>query len=110
MEGHPIGVSFHKPFRIAIAKREQQILRGKATSFQPELDEALEQAMKSAVLEVAKTVLESALEEEVKAELAKLASDRPRRSGYFQRGLDTQYGHMSNLRVPKLRRHNSERE
>ena len=70
----------------------------------------LEQAMKSAVLEVAKTVLESALEEEVKAELAKLASDRPRRSGYFQRGLDTQYGHMSNLRVPKLRRRNSERE
>ena len=95
---------------MKIAEREQQILRVKATSFQPELDEALEQALRVAVLEAVKTALESALEEEVKAELAKLSSDRPRRSGYFQRGLDTQYGHVSDLRVPKLRRRNSERE
>lgn len=93
-----------------IAEREQQILRVKATSFQPELDEALEEAMRVAVLEAVKTALEAALDEEVKAEIAKLASDRPRRSGYFQRGLDTQYGHVSNLRVPKLRRRNGERE
>jgi transposase-like protein len=93
-----------------IAEREQQILRVKATSFQPELDEALEQALRVAVLEAVKTVLEASLDEEVKAELAKLSSDRPRRSGYFERGLDTQYGHVSNLRVPKLRRRNGERE
>ena len=93
-----------------IAEREQQILRVKATSFQPELDEALEQALRSAVLEAVKTTLEEALEQEVKAELVKLGEDRPRRSGYFQRGLDTQYGHLSNLRVPKLRRRNKERE
>ena len=93
-----------------IAEREQQILRVKATSFRPELDEALEQALRSAVLEAAKITLEEALEQEVKAELVKLGEDRPRRSGYFQRGLDTQYGHLSNLRVPKLRRRNKERE
>jgi len=92
------------------AEREQQILRVKATSFQPELDESLEEALRAAVLEAVKTALEKALDEEVKAELAKLSSDRPRRSGYFQRGLDTQYGHVGNLRVPKLRRRNGERE
>lgn len=91
-------------------EREQQILRVKATSFQPELDEALEQALRSTVLEAVKTTLEAALEEEVKAELVKMGENRPRRSGYFQRGLDTQYGHLSDLRVPKLRRRNQERE
>ena len=95
---------------MKIAEREQQILRVKATSFQPELDEALEQALQTAVLEAIKTTLETALKEEIKAELAKLLEDRPRRSGYFERGLDTQYGHLSNLRVPKLRRRNKERE
>lgn len=93
-----------------IAEREQQILRVKATSFQAELDDALEQSLRSAVLGAVKTTLEAALDEEVKAELVKLAADRPRRSGYFQRGLDTQYGHLSDLRVPKLRRRNQERE
>ncbi len=93
-----------------IAEREQQILRVKASSFQPELDEALEQALRSAVLGAVKTTLEAALNEEVKAELAKMETDRPRRSGYFQRGLDTQYGHLSDLRVPKLRARNGERE
>jgi transposase-like protein len=95
---------------MKIAEREQQILRVKATSFQPELDEALEQALRTAVLEAIKTTLETALDEEVKAELAKLSEDRPRRSGYFKRGLDTQYGHLEALRVPKLRRRNGERE
>ena len=93
-----------------IAEREQQILRVKASSFQPELDEALEQALRTAVLRAVKTTLEAALDEEVKAELTKLAAERPRRSGYFRRGLDTQYGHLSDLRVPKLRRRNRERE
>jgi putative transposase len=91
---------------MKIAEREQLILR----VFQPELDESLKQALRVSVLEAVKTVLESALEEEVKAELAKLTENKPRRSGYFQRGLDTQYGHVSDLRVPKLRRRNGERE
>lgn len=60
-----------------IAEREQQILRVKATSFQPELDEALEQALRSAVLEAVKSTLEAALNQEVKAELAKMGKERP---------------------------------
>jgi transposase-like protein len=95
---------------MTIAQREQQIHRVKATSFQPELDEALEQALRVAVIDAVKVTLEAALNEEVKAELAKMGTQRPRRSGYFQRGLDTQYGHLSDLRVPKLRERNAERE
>ena len=95
---------------MTIAHREQQIQRVKASSFQPELDEALDQALRSAVIEAVKITLEAALQEEVKAELAWMEGERPRRSGYFQWGLDTQYGHLSNLRVPKLRGRNKERE
>jgi hypothetical protein len=73
---------------MTIAEREQEILRVKAASFQPELDEALAQSLRVAVLEAVKTTLEAALDEEVKAELAKMGQERPRRSGYFQRGLD----------------------
>jgi transposase-like protein len=93
-----------------IAQREQEILRVKASSFQPELDEALEQALRRSVVEAVKTTLEAALDEEVKTELSTMGKDRPRRSGYFYRGLDTQYGHVSDLRVPKLRQRNKERD
>ncbi|UBF26701.1 transposase [Kovacikia minuta CCNUW1] len=95
---------------MTIAQREQQIHRVKAVSFQPELDEALEQALREAVISAVKITLESALKEELKAELAKMGDDRPRRSGYFQRRLDTQYGQVKDLRVPKLRERNPERE
>jgi transposase-like protein len=95
---------------MTIAEREQQILRVKSNSFQSELDEQLEAALRSAVLEAVKTTLEAALDEEVKAELATMGDRRPRRSGYFQRGLDTQYGHLHDLRVPKLRQRNKDRE
>jgi transposase-like protein len=93
-----------------ILEREQQILRVKATSFQPELDEALQETLRVSVLEAVKTTLETALDEEVKVELSKMGEDKPRRSGYFQRGLDTQYGHVSDLQVPKLRERNGERD
>jgi putative transposase len=95
---------------MTIAQREQQIHRIKESSFQPELDEALEKALRSAVIEAVKITLEAALQEEVKAELSQMSGERPRRSGYFQRGLDTQYGHLKDLRVPKLRGRNKERE
>jgi transposase-like protein len=62
------------------------------------------------VLEAVKSTLEAALNQEVKAELAKMGKERARRSGYFQRGVDTQYGHLSDLRVPKLRSRKGERE
>ena len=95
---------------MTIAQREQQIHRVKASSFQPELDEALEQALRSAVVEAVRVTLEAALQEEVKAELAQMSGERPRRSGYFWRRLDTQYGQIQDLRVPKLRGRNKERE
>jgi transposase-like protein len=95
---------------MSIAEREQQIHRVKATSFQPELDEALEQALRSAVIDAVKVTLEEALKEEVKIDLEKMGDNRPRRSGFAQRGLDTQYGKIEALKVPKLRGRNKERE
>ena len=56
---------------MTIAQREQQIQRVKASSFQPELDEALEQALRRAVVEAVKMTLEAALEEEVKVDSPK---------------------------------------
>jgi len=38
------------------------------------------------VIEAVKITLEAALKEEVKAELARMEGERPRRSSYFQRG------------------------
>jgi len=95
---------------MTIAQREQQIHRVKESSFQPELDEALEEALRSAVIEAVRVTLEAALQEEVKAELSQMSGERPRRSGYFRRRLDTQYGQIKDLRVPKLRGRNQERE
>jgi putative transposase len=86
---------------MTIAQREQQIHRVKASSFQPELDEALEQALRTAVVAAVKTTLEAALVGELQVDLSKMTAQRPRRSGYFNRGLDTQYGHIQDLRVPK---------
>jgi hypothetical protein len=57
---------------MTIAQREQQIHRVKQSSFQPELDEALEQALRSAVIEAVRVKMEAALQEEVKAELAQM--------------------------------------
>ncbi|NEP62644.1 MAG: hypothetical protein F6K31_37935 [Symploca sp. SIO2G7] len=94
---------------MTIQEREAQILRVKASSFQPELDAALEESLRSAVVSAVKTTLEAALEEELSADLASMGSDRPRRSGHFKRGLDTQYGHISALAVPKLRSRNRDR-
>jgi putative transposase len=95
---------------MTIAQREQQIQRVKAASFQPELDEALEQTLREAVIAAVKVTLEAALNAEVSSTLDKMGEGRPRRSGYFQRGLDTQYGHIADLQVPKLRERNRERE
>lgn len=95
---------------MTIQSREQQILRVKAAGFHQELNEALQKKLQNDVRAVVKTTLESALVEEVKASLADLTGLKPRRSGYFQRGLDTQYGHIPELQVPKLRQRNGERE
>ncbi len=96
---------------MSIAEREQQILRVKKQGFHKELDEALADKLKTEVVSTVKTVLESGLEEKVKAFLKPLTGkERPYRSGYYHRGLNTQYGQIQDLAVPKLRQRNRERE
>jgi transposase-like protein len=96
---------------MSIAEREQQILRVKKQGFHKELDEALADKLTTEVVSTVKMVLESALDEEVKAFLKPLTEkERPHRSGYYRRGLNTQYGRIQDLAVPKLRQRNGERE
>ena len=93
---------------MTIANREQQILRVKAASFQPELDEQLRQQLQQEVVSVVQTTIEAALVEEVTAQIETMVI-KPRRSGYYQRQLNTQFGQVENLSVPKLRHSNKER-
>jgi len=96
---------------MTIAEREEQILRVKKQGFHKELDEVLAYKLTTEVIDTVKTVLESALEEEVKAYLKALTGkERPHRSGYYRRGLNTQYGRIEDLTIPKLRQQNKERE
>jgi len=78
---------------MTIAEREQQILRIKNASFQSELDEHLESLLRKQVVMAVQTTIEAALVEEIVADAA-ILSPKPRRSGYFQRTLDTQYGRI----------------
>lgn len=93
---------------MSIVEREQQILRIKKASFQLELNEQLELHLRHQVVVTVQTILEAALVEELQADRAVLAA-KPRRSGYFQRTLDTLYGRIEHLLVPKLRHSNKER-
>ena len=67
---------------MSIAEREQQILRVKRQGFHKELDEALAHKLTTEVVSTVKTILESALNEKVKAFLKPLTGEeRPHRSG-----------------------------
>jgi len=94
---------------MSIAEREKQILRVSQQGFHRQLDEVLSSTLKTEVVSTVKTVLESALQEEVKAFLETIEK-RPYRSGYYYRGVNTQYREISDLAVPKLRERNKERE
>ncbi len=94
---------------MTIANREQQILRIKSTSFQAELDEQLKEHLQQEVVSVVQTTIEAALVEELTVQLAEM-SVKPRRSGYYPRQLNTQFGQIEKLSVPKLRYGNKERE
>ena len=95
---------------MTIAEREQQILRVKSQSFQSELASELEAALRTEVALVIKATIEAALVEELEGFRASRSGSQPRRSGYFPRLLDTQYGRIPDLRVPKLRSNNQERQ
>lgn len=94
---------------MKIKERQEQIVRIKATSFQAGLEEALEKQLKQEVMATVQATLEASLNEEVNEDRAQMGEAAPRRSGYYQRRLDTQYGRIADLSVPKLRAQNEER-
>ena len=95
---------------MKLAEREQQILRVKSHSFQSEMISELEDALRAEVSLLIKTTIEAALVEELESFRTSRIGSGPRRSGYFHRLLDTQYGRIPDLRIPKLRSNNNERE
>lgn len=95
---------------MTIIHREQQILRVSQQGVHGELDSALASALRTAVVSTVKTVLENALQAEVTAFLQGIEGKKPHRSGFYPRGLATQYGQIADLAVPKLRERNSERQ
>ena len=95
---------------MTIAIRKEQILRIKKASFQSELNEELESRIRERVVATVKAIIEAALVEELEAELEQWSGPKPRRSGYFERILDTLYGRILELLIPKLRWGNKERE
>ncbi len=103
---------------MGIAEVEVQIKRIGQRTFQTELGDALELRLREVVLTGIKAVLEQALREELTTELgfelyARRASGPKaapqQRSGFFSRQTDTTYGHIPDLRVPKLRAGNKQR-
>ena len=95
---------------MTIAERELEILRVKRASDFSELNEEVKQHIQEEVVVTVQAILEESLREEVTAHLGEVRGERPRRSGYYHRSLSTQYGHISQLSVPKLRRDNRQRE
>lgn len=102
-----------------IAQVEVQIQRVWRSSFQYELDEALETRLRENALVGIKGGLEAALNEELDAHLGFGRYDRyptgkkppvQQRSGFFKREVETSYGHIPDLRVPKLRHGNKARQ
>lgn len=89
---------------------EEQILRIRSQGIHPDLSDKLSQTLRTTVITAVKAVMEGALQEEVREFLAQVAGDKPQRSGFYSRGLNTQYGTIPDLQVPKLRRRNAERE
>jgi transposase-like protein len=73
------------------------------------MNRELEKHIRAEVLKTVQGTVEAALVEELLAERSKMIM-QPRRSGYYKRVLDTQYGRIPQLEVPKLRYGNPERE
>jgi len=101
-----------------IAQIKSQIQRVWRSSFQYELDQALETRLRDNALVGVRAALEAALIEELDAQLAfgryaRLPTGKKppekHRSGFFQRQVETSYGHIPDLQVPKLRRGNKAR-
>ncbi|MCY7407230.1 MAG: transposase, partial [Alkalinema sp. CAN_BIN05] len=94
---------------MTIIEREQQILRVSQQGIHNALDTAVATQLRTEVVSTVKAVLENALQEEVTAFLQGIDGQKPHRSGFYHRGLATQYGQIPDLSVPKLRERNAER-
>jgi len=94
---------------MSIAEREAEILRIKSASFHPQLNEALADQIRSNVLSTVRNTIELALIEELISDRNRMSVFH-RRSGYYSRTVNTQYGQIPDLHVPKLRSGNQERE
>jgi transposase-like protein len=103
---------------MTVAETEIQIKRIGHSSFQNELDNALEASLRRSALVGVQATLGTALQEELTTELGfdryvRLPSGRKpvqqHRSGFFCRQVLTTYGRIPDLRVPKLRSGNAER-
>jgi len=95
-------------------RRVACIERIRATCFQHPVSAALQEQLEEMVLAVERAVIEEALEAELSQYLGferyeRTGEAKPpekQRSGHHPRGLETQYGVIEKLRVPKLRRGN----
>ncbi len=95
---------------MTIVSREEQILRVRSQGIHPALNEKLSETLRTTVISAVKTLIEGSLQAGVSAFLAQFERARLQRSGFYTRGLNTQYGAIPDLQVPKLRQRNSERE
>lgn len=95
---------------MTIKEREAEIVRVKEASFAPGLTVELQEQLRKDIVSTVQATLEEALNEEVEEHLATLGTERPRRSGYYERIVGTKYGQIDRLRMPKLRSGNRKRE
>ena len=101
---------------MTITQKQAQVDYIWKESFQYELDDALQNHLRQGARLGIQTALEKALREELSAYLGFAPYQRTdqkkahqRRSGYFDRQLDTLYGRIDDLNVPKLRAGNKDR-
>lgn len=101
------------------SQKKEQIEQIWSESFQTELNNALKMELRQAALIGVKACLEEALCQELSEHLGFGRYERngsgpkpaeAQRSGYFERGVSTDHGHIPDLKVPKLRRGNKERD
>jgi transposase-like protein len=91
-----------------IVTRKEQIIRIQSQSPYPEIHEALQAKLNAEVMGVTQSVIETALQEELQEHLNQCRGERPRRSGYYKRVLDSEYDRIEDLSVPKLRHSNGQ--
>ena len=94
---------------MSIADVQVQIQRICRRTFQSELESALDAHLRAIAVTGVQAALEQALREELRVHLAS-QTIRPYRGGAFTRQVDTLYGHIPHLRVPKLRTGNATRD